>query len=76
MIRPDRTLEDCRNDFTVTQDLTETREIKCDSRRKTEDNRCCQLALLARVMFHSEKQSIEKNMGDVLFQLEARNIWE
>ncbi len=30
------------------------------------DNRRCQLALLARVLFHSEKQSIQKNMDDVL----------
>ncbi len=34
--------------------------------KQIEDNRRCQLALLARVLFHSEKQSIEKNMGDVL----------
>ncbi len=33
--------------------------------KQIEDNQRCQLALLARVLFHSEK-SIEKNMGDVL----------
>ncbi len=34
--------------------------------KNKEDNQHCQLALLACVLFHSEKQSIEKNMGDVL----------
>ncbi len=34
--------------------------------KQTEDNQRCQLALLACVLFHSEKQSIEKNMGVVL----------
>ncbi len=34
--------------------------------KQIEDNRCCQLALPARVLCHSEKQSIEKNMSDVL----------
>ncbi len=33
---------------------------------KIEDNRRCQLALLVRVLFLSEKQSIQKNMGDIL----------
>ncbi len=33
--------------------------------KQIEDNQRCQLALLACVLFHSEKQSIEKNMGDV-----------
>ncbi len=36
LTRPrDHTLVDCRSDFTVTRDLTETREIKRDLRRKT-----------------------------------------
>ncbi len=62
----DHTLDDCRNDFTVTRDLTDTREIKRDKEKQIEDSQRCQLALLARVLFYSEKQSIEKNMGDVL----------
>ncbi len=33
------------------------------------DNRRCQLALLARVLFHSEKQSIQKNMDDVFHSM-------
>ncbi len=33
--------------------------------KQMENNRRCQLALLARIPFHSEKQSITKNMGDV-----------
>ncbi len=33
--------------------------------KQIEDSQCCQLALLACVLFHSEK-SIEKNMDDVL----------
>ncbi len=34
--------------------------------KQIEDNQRFQLALPAHVLFHSEKQSIEKNMGDVL----------
>ncbi len=34
--------------------------------KQIEDNQRCQLALLACVLFHSEKQSIQKNMDDVL----------
>ncbi len=33
------------------------------------DNRRCQLALLARVLFHSEKQSIQNNMDDVFHSM-------
>ncbi len=33
--------------------------------KQIEDNQRCQLTLLARILFHSEKQSIKMNMGDV-----------
>ncbi len=61
MIRADRETAHLKivGTISVTRDLTETGEIK-------RDYWCCQLALLACVLFHSEKQSIQKNMGDVL----------
>ncbi len=34
--------------------------------KQIEENQCCQLALLARVLFHSEKESMENNMDYVL----------
>ncbi len=34
--------------------------------KQIEDNQRCQLALLPCILFHSEKQSITKNTGDVL----------
>ncbi len=64
LTRPrDHTLDDCRDDFTVTRDLT--RSNVTIEEKQMENNRRCLLALLVRVLFHSEKQSIKKNMGDV-----------
>ncbi len=34
--------------------------------KQIEDNQRCQLALLVCLLFHSEKQSIENNLVDVL----------
>ncbi len=42
------------------------RTLEDNREKQIEDNQRCQLALLVRVLFHTEKESIEKNMDDVL----------
>ncbi len=47
----------------MTRDLTNTSKIKRDREEKQiKDSQRFQLALLARILFRSEKQSIEKNI--------------
>ncbi len=67
MIRPDRETAHLKIVGTISQwHVISQRPNVTREEKQIEDNRCCQLALLACVLFHSEKQSIENNMGDVL----------
>ncbi len=70
MIRPDRETTHLKIVGTISQWHEISRKLARSNvtreKKQIEDNRRCQLALLARVLFHSEKQSIQKNMDDVL----------
>ncbi len=92
MIRPDCETTHLKIVGTISQwhviSRTLARSNVTREEKQIEDNQRCQLALLARILFHSEKQSMENNMGDVLCfhgmfvncgcqvsAIEARNIW-
>ncbi len=70
MIRPDRETAHLKIVGTISQWHEISRRLARSNvtreEKQIEDNRRCQLALLARVLFHSEKQSIQKNMDDAL----------
>ncbi len=70
MIPPDRETAHLKIVGTISQWHVISRRLARSNvtreEKQIEDNQHCQMALLARVLFHSEQQSIEKNMGDVL----------
>ncbi len=70
MIRADRETAHLKIIGTISQRHVISRRLARSNvtreEKQTEDNQRCQLAFLEHVLFHSEKQSIEKNMGVVL----------
>ncbi len=70
MIRPDHETAHLKIVGTISQQhvisLRLERSNVTREEKQIQDNRCCQLTPMARILFHSEKQSVEKHMGDVL----------